>query len=602
MIMSKMKHWIAWGWTVVLLIHGCLLPAVALGGESMETTSGVSDIAVAEEATPSYGIAGIEDGAIYSMQNVGSGLWASTSVNTVSYFYIWNTFQHSVWDNTAQTFRFVKTDSGDNTYLIYPLEYNNYNANGSRVLYCNYNSIITNQATTVNVTYAPYSAQKANCCEWIVEQKDGYVHTIRLKADPRYILCAIGDTAGNEGSSTTGNIVVQRQTTATSTPNSYQKWNLKFVMNDGTFHIKNVVNGKYMVAYGGEGSTVSASLFQGVDEQKFHLVHHQNGQYLIYNHDDDYCLTIHEGQIFNGDFVSLYAAVTEPVVPTRQLWTFDRLEDGTFQIQNVAVETAGYDYRLVIQYDSLVLNGSYDESINSSYAWKLFEVTSEAFVNTYYDKGYYVFYNQTENAAKSKIDSYTRAVAETYLEIFGVSIEIPSATYFESCIDQCKGTVTSANINSLCNCTGITAPHTRQDVFFDDFVWRTQEGYRRASVMWSGHRLNKLQNYADGTTGLIDGNRSFYHNSHIMMISRYGALERDEESYTTLLHEMAHRFSALDHYHELDLENGLCKNRGHCFKCDGVGEEWCLMNEHQNGAVFCDTCTRTIQHYLDQYH
>lgn len=54
MIMRKMKRWIAWGWTVALLIHGCLLNAVALGGEGLETTSGVSDIAVAEEATPSY--------------------------------------------------------------------------------------------------------------------------------------------------------------------------------------------------------------------------------------------------------------------------------------------------------------------------------------------------------------------------------------------------------------------------------------------------------------------------------------------------------------------------------------------------------------------
>ena len=602
MIVRKMKRWIALAWMAAILLQGYVFNVTALDVEVTEAVSEISDIAAASETTPVYGVAGIEDGAIYAMQNVGSGLWASTSVNTGTYFYIHNTFQNSVWNNAAQTFRFVKTDSGDNTYLIFPLEYNEYNANGARALYCNYSIISSNQPDTVNVTYAAYTEAKANCCEWIVEQRDGYVHSIRLKADPKYVLCAIGDTAGNESSSTTGNIVVKKLATGTTMPNTYQKWNLKYVVDSGKFHIKNVVNGKYMYAYGGEGNAISASAYRGLDEQKFHIVHQQNGQYLICDNSQEYCLTVRAGQIYNGDFVYLYTAENDSDDSLRQLWTLERLTNGTFQIRNVAVDSAGYAYRLVVHNDSLVLNGSYDESINCSYAWKFFEVKYKASINTYYDKGYYVYYNQTENAAKNQIDSYMRDVAEAYLETFGLSIEFQAPTYFDSCMDQCKGTVTSANIDSLCNCTDTAEPHTRQEVFFDDFVWRTIEGYRKASVMWSGHRLNKLQNYADGTTGLIDGNRSFYHNPHIMMISRYGALERDEESYTTLLHEMAHFLGASDHYHEIDPETKKCKNIGHCIQCDGVGDASCLMTAHVNGASFCDTCTNAILRQLDQYY
>ena len=63
-----------------------------------------------------YGQIGIEDGAVYAIQNVGSSLWASTTNDGGTHYYIWDIFQNSIWNNPAQTFKFVKTESGENTY------------------------------------------------------------------------------------------------------------------------------------------------------------------------------------------------------------------------------------------------------------------------------------------------------------------------------------------------------------------------------------------------------------------------------------------------------------------------------------------------------
>ena len=393
-----------------------------------ESASLLSSAEPASVTNSDFGPAGIEDGAVYAMQNVGSELWASTSIHSASYFYIWNVFQNSVWNNTAQTFKFVKTGSDDNTYLIYPFEYNNYNSNMTRALYCNYNLISSQQPEQANVTYANYVASKASGYEWIVEQRDGYIHTIRLKADPRYILCGLGDTAGNDSSTAAGNIVVSKQSSATATPTDYQKWNIKYVVDSGKYHMKNIVSGNYMNAYGVVGNAVNASSYQGLDDQKFQITHYQNGQYLIYDHANDYGLLTRSSYIFNGDYVYLYSAVDDPTIVANKLWTFDRMTDGTFQIKNVFVEEAGYDYKLVVSGDTIVLNGLYPNLSNSIYSWKLFEIRYEAAIQNNYDKGYFVYYNETEATGRNKIDSYTRFVAEEYLEKFHLSIEFNSAS------------------------------------------------------------------------------------------------------------------------------------------------------------------------------
>ena len=65
----------------------------------------------------------IVDGAVYAISNNWSGKWASTAYSAATVDQL-NLFQTNQWSGKSQNFRFEKTSSGSNTYIIYPLEYN----------------------------------------------------------------------------------------------------------------------------------------------------------------------------------------------------------------------------------------------------------------------------------------------------------------------------------------------------------------------------------------------------------------------------------------------------------------------------------------------
>lgn len=336
-----------------------------LDTDSMAVLSLAETASVANTAS---GPAGIEDGAVYALQNVGSELWASTSLNTATYFYIWDMFQNSIWNNSAQTFKFVKTGSDDNTYLIYPFEYNNYNANMTRALYCNYNLISSQQPAQVNVTYANYVASKASCYEWIVEQEDGYIHTIRLKADPRYILCGLGDTAGHEGADDAGNIVVSKQSSATATPTNYQKWNIEYVVDDMSCYIRNRENNRYLYTSNVSGSNVCVLNYAQLMERNWQINHIQNGIYFIQSV-GGLNMCVNEISLMEGGDVY----VDSNTAQSEFMWRIDRLQGGYYRLYNYYSDLTSSDYSLKVTDSTLtpnkVIYGSYSANENYHDEW-----------------------------------------------------------------------------------------------------------------------------------------------------------------------------------------------------------------------------------------
>lgn len=382
---QKSKKSVAFLLFVTMLIQTCLIGVTAADEEADASAVVIQEngASVASSSTGSASEpAAVEDGEIYALQNVGSGLWASTTVNSGTYFYMWNAFQHSVWNNSAQTFRFVKTDSGENTYIIYPLEYNNYNTNETRALYCNYNSISVNQADTVNVTYANYSASNAASFEWIVEKQDGYVNTIRLKADPRYILSVGGNAAGSESPSGEGNMMASRQASATATPTLYQQWNIRYVLDEGDYYIKN----RYWDMYcNWDGSNLEyltiMHYYDLYDPDLFvwRLEHIQNGEYYIVTYTSSSTVLYLSG-VSAGSGV--YIGPNHYQNNTR--WLLDRCEGKSFQIRNKSTSSGNLRLMVSNEYE-VVENDNYETQTNSIDQWYFVPMSSIYGTRTFWD-------------------------------------------------------------------------------------------------------------------------------------------------------------------------------------------------------------------------
>jgi len=126
-----------------------------------------------------------------------------------------------------------------------------------------------------------------------------------------------------------------------------------------------------------------------------------------------------------------------------------------------------------------------------------------ASVNNYYDHGYHVRYGEIENSAKAKINGYTDEISARFLQTVGLRLLRNDATYFNSAIDQCKGTVTACsncianvnghtsadcNINLLCShegdkCTDSSSMH-------EDFRSNVGSGSDTVTnTFWTGHRV-----------------------------------------------------------------------------------------------------------------
>lgn len=353
----------------------------------LSVSAGIEETVVA--TTEDYGLADVENLQVYALQNVGSGKWASTSVNNATYFYIWNVFQTSSWTNSAQNFKFIKTDVTENTYIIYPLEYNNYNSSETRALSCRASKAEEGDAI-INVTYSPYSERSKENFEWIVEQVDneeGNIHNIRLKADPTYVLTVNGTASGNDnGSAITadGNMVVQKTLSSNSDLTDFQKWKFTYVIKEGEYYIKNRFCHEFLTTTGVFQSDVYTSSDLSGDMQKWNITHIHNGLYNI-GSSIAYDATLAYGMPINGDNVY----VETSMVHTNNWWRFERLEGGTFKISNALCDQYNVDYALQSYQTTVtphaVVHGSYFANIARQDEWFLIPTDGIYGMQTFYD-------------------------------------------------------------------------------------------------------------------------------------------------------------------------------------------------------------------------
>ena len=237
--------------------------------------------AVDNSASENLGVSLVKDGSVYALFNVGSELWASTATNAAT-INSHNLFQCSAWGSTAQNFRFVKSNRPgvDNVYIIYPLEYNNNNADEVRALSCDYSQIENNNASRVNVLPAVISYSNIENFEWLIKQESDGSYSICLYADQRYILSAVGSAAGSvttTGVNETGNICVRKTSTE---PSNIQKWFFKYMIPNGQYVFHNKGNNQYLQpgAYGIPIQTRPVSSLEGI---VWTVQHIQNGIYFV---------------------------------------------------------------------------------------------------------------------------------------------------------------------------------------------------------------------------------------------------------------------------------------------------------------------------------
>lgn len=375
--------------TVLILALTMLLSLIPL-----TASAGIEETVVA--TTADFGLADVENIQVYAMKNIGSGKWATTSTNSAQYFYIWNLYQKSIWNNSAQNFKFVKTDIDDHTYIIYPLEYNGYNASEARALSCNYKAY-QNSATKpekINVRYDTYTETAKQNFEWIVDSVDGNVHTIRLKADPTYILTVNGTVDGSDsgsGITSDGNIVAQKTASSNSVPTSYQKWSLTYVIEEGEYYIKNRADSSFVTTTLEYKSEVFPAEYVGGNTQIWNITHIQNGLYQIKT-TGTYVMTLAYGIPEEQDVVF----VDISMVQSKNWWQIERLEGGSFKISNAQSESAGVDCSLYTgiwevigppapDAPNRVLHGTYSNDTDRHDEWFLIPTDGIYGMQTFYD-------------------------------------------------------------------------------------------------------------------------------------------------------------------------------------------------------------------------
>lgn len=327
----------------------------------------------------------LDDGAIYALFNTGTELWASTAYNAATAG-THNLFQHSSWSNTAQNFRFVKSNRQgvDNVYFIYPLEYNNGNADEIRVLGCDYSQIENGSASRVNVLPVSRSSTDMEGYEWLVELQSDGSYAIKLYADQRYMLSAVGGAAGSvttTGVSQTGNICVRK---SGSDPGTVQKWSLKYVIPNGNYIFHNKGNDQYLQPGTLYGSTVQTNQLYSREGIAWTLQHISNGTYYIYTASGLH-LRVSSATASEGDTVYLDYNMCQPTF----MWKIEQLPDRSFKISSAHT---GNEFVLKGQYSTLppinTCIGAYTDDTDNLDEWYIYESTADLYAHLYLGKSY----------------------------------------------------------------------------------------------------------------------------------------------------------------------------------------------------------------------
>ena len=192
------------------------------------------------------------------------------------------------------------------------------------------------------------------------------------------------------------------------------------------------------------------------------------------------------------------------------------------------------------------------------------------------------------------INACMEEVCEKYYELFKLRILYDSAEYYKSAIDTCKGTTSSANIDTLCSHSGDS--HTQLENVRLNFESDYPGSNVHSNILWTCHLINTPAFEGDTTT-----NRSVSTGNTVFIFDRNEGINIQSRLTKKLMHELAHQFGAKDHYHDED-EYGNCINEAICTECDvAPRSEQCIMfNPDCN--VICKDCKEDIISHLNSHH
>ena len=319
-----------------------------------------------------------------------------------------------------------------------------------------------------------------------------------------------------------------------------------------------------------------------------------NGYYTIRNYSSGRYLQNSENDLHHIEYPSTTFDNSVLWKPIRQL-------DGTYKIQsklNSAYYISEQDASHSLQDPNITLSNTAEELRQK---WHITPKKFTAQVNNYYDLGYSVYYSETSSTSAVNINTYLENVGNVYCDLLGLDLTY-TASYYNSPIDICKGTVTSSNIHTLC--THLGTKHTDRSEVIDAFSSTYSGSNTITNIYWSGHKIKSI-----ATNGTINYNRSCSAGTSIIMIERSNSTNRTIDSESVLMHELNHQYGARDHYHELaDLQNpNSCKFKDICSECgDHPRPRSCIMYQGRmdidSPDVICDGCYTDMGNHLDNHH
>ena len=299
----------------------------------------------------------------------------------------------------------------------------------------------------------------------------------------------------------------------------------------------------------------------------------------------------------NPEKVRQYATITDY---TR--WKFIETSTGNYQIYCKAAGTRNMALALpsTTSADGVDLTNliyTNDSSYNDE--WDIYIVNYAATVNNYYDKGYCVRYGENESTSRAEINNYNVAVAQVYLRLFGLLLYSNGAQYYNSPIDQCKGTVSASNIDTLCSHAGVI--HTDRNNVISSFKSYCSGNNTTTNVLWSCHKIKSI-----ASNGNVNYNRSCSTGFYLYILKITTGNSRTIYSQGVLLHELNHQYGAKDHYHE-EISPGVCKFADACSTCGtNPRPASCIMNNSRQDVnspqIICNECIQDIIAHLDDHH
>lgn len=349
-------------------------------------------------------------------------------------------------------------------------------------------------------------------------------------------------------------------------------------LKNGVYKISSKYNGNFM-QYNGASSNVTALSSNLSDIKKWKITEVNDGRYTIQpvNNENQY-LSVSSNT--TGTNLSISS--------TRFLWYINNNSDGTYRI--MPYESVNCANGVTYSGGSVLLN----TYTNSSYKkWNINPIYT-ATVNSYYDNGYPVRYNESSAVSRSAINGYIEDVSTIYRNLFGLDIVSNGTIYFNSIADSCKGTVSDSNINTLCTHSD---RHTDAMNIARDFIKYYKGTNNLTNVYWTGHK----------TYDSIGYNRSFsWGNNGIYMLELCSSNNRVFNSEGVLMHELNHQYGAKDHYHEI-LSDGSCRGKDMCSVCGTNSRpSTCIMNSSRTSLsrddLICEECKNDIIYHLDNHH